>query len=615
MRNLGDYHGMATRKACILSALALIAMVCTSPQMLYCLPAKRQYSLVLWNWTQPCSNLQTFTDWVSNFKSIGGTTITISVPWNQLEPQQGQFNFSYISQRLAITQSHGMNLKVEINSYYSGAQPSWLNTCDFWGGNGQPIAGSPASYADANFSNAYDALSTNIAAEFKGDGITYTPFIGPDAELKYGGWSTYDPASLQLWQQSVNASIRPSWLTNAVGDAPLPQTPPVPGPTHGTPDQIPADTAFIAFRQHILRTTEANFVNAIHAGDPGAQVSVPLGEGYRAESAQFANQDYYGLSLGANAIAHSWDFNMHSSANPSLHQSWQAAASVAAFEGISGLPTTFEFDSPTTMQAAGFSTTNIENIGSDVLAAGGNGFQVANFSYYSKLPSQYPYLVALGKELQSAPSPAQPPPDHTILLFLSNWANYDYRESTQWVYQAQFGAWRMLEQNGYAVRIINESDLSQNLSGYRGLYVAFSPPQLLPSTDAAKLYRLESSIPTIIEYGAIPGLKSQAGDTYATSSFGTVMTTDSALPIMPLSRTFVTGPGNIMTIGYPLGYMWAFQNDPAQESAFQLAAQDTFGPPTVPEPTGLALFGLGAAGATGFLWRSHRRGRNPAMWS
>lgn len=584
---------------------SLVGVVGVS-QMGYASPITRQYSLVLWNWTQPCSNLQTFSDWVSNFKSIGGTTITISVPWNQIEPQQGQFNFSYISQRLAITQSYGMNLKVEINSYYSGAQPSWLNTYDFWGSNGQPITGSPASYADTNFSTAYDTLSTNIAAEFKGDGITYTPFIGPDAELKYGGWSTYDPASLQLWQQSVNASTRPSWLASVVGNAPLPQTPPVPGPTIGTPDQTPADTAFIAFRQQLLRTTAADFVNAVHAGDPNAQISVPLGEGYRSESAAFANQDYYGLSLGANAIAHSWDFNMHSATNPSLHQSWQAAASVAAFEGITGLPTTFEFDSPATMQAAGFSTAQIEQIGTDVLAAGGSGFQAANFSYYSTLPSQYPYLVALGKELQTAPAPAQPPPNHTILLFLSNWANYDYRESTQWVYQAQFGAWQMLKQNGYAVRIINESDLSQNLSGYRGLYVAFSPPQLLPSTDAAELYRLESSIPTIIEYGAIPGVKSRAGDTYATSTFGTVMTTDSALPIMPLSQTFVTGPGNIMTIGYPLGYMWTFQNNLAQERAFQLAAQDTFGSPAVPEPASLALFGAGVAVVLSFCWRRLR---------
>ena len=114
-------------------------------------------------------------------------------------------------------------------------------------------------------------------------------------------------------------------------------------------------------------------------------------------------------------------------------------------------------------------------------------------------------LVEFSKRIATTqPIAEPPPPEQTILLFVSKWANYCYREKTEWLHDAQFGAWRMLTSRGLPVRFICEDNFDENLSRYRGLYVAFSPPELMPQTAQAKLSLLEQQVPSIIELGAAP---------------------------------------------------------------------------------------------------------------
>ena len=541
--------------------------------------ARREYSIVLWNWTAPCANLNTFRRWARDGKHIGVTTITISVPWNKLEPQRGRYEFSYIARRLASAHKLGLRLRVLINTYYNGVRPGWLKVDNWRGPHGHTLPNSPASINDPRFWKAWEPLCTRLAAKFRGRHVIWSPFIGPDGELKYGGWATFDQASLRLWRKSIAAHLRPGWLKRVVGGARLPATPPMPGPTHGLPDRNPADRAFIAFRQHTWRVAVRRFVRAIRQGDPHGFISVPLGESYRSQSAKFANLDYYGLSRGANEIVHSWDFYMHSAAHPHEHQAWEAAASIAAFQGITGLPALFEFDSPATMRNDGFSTPLLEHIARDVLQCGGHGFQAANFSYFHQMPSQYPFLAFFGKILSETPAYAPAPPNRTVLLFVSKWADYSYRESTDWLHQAQFGAWRMLRRNGYAVRFICEDDLRENLTGYRGLYVAFSPPQLIPPYESARLAKLEHAIPSIVEEPGIPAVKPGRMNTYtAHTPIGRLMTSDVHLPVAPMKKVLRTGPGRRVVLGYPLGYMWICGHDhPAQQRALKWAIQRTWG--------------------------------------
>src|SRR5438477_13094183 len=77
----------------------------------------REFSFDLWDWTGPCRDLNQFRVWAKDLKSIDVTRLEISAPWNLLEPEPNQYDFSFIAERLAIAKSLGLGLGIRINSY------------------------------------------------------------------------------------------------------------------------------------------------------------------------------------------------------------------------------------------------------------------------------------------------------------------------------------------------------------------------------------------------------------------------------------------------------------------------------------------------------------------
>ncbi|MGC8540532.1 MAG: hypothetical protein ACP5QA_07865, partial [Phycisphaerae bacterium] len=460
----------------------------------------REFSLTLWNWNPSCAKLNAFRRWAKDFKSIGGTEIYISAAWNRLEPKPGDYHFGFIARRLAVARKIGLRLGVRISSYWGGATPKWLKVNKWESASGQVAQGGIPSINDPRFWRAFSPFCKQLAQHFRGQGVDWCAFIGSQAENKYGSWCTFDPASLKLWAKSIHAKPRPHWLARIVGNAPLPQTPRVPGETHGMPDRSPADLAFIAFRQENWRVALRRFNAAIRAGDPESRIVVQLGESYRRGSAQMSNLDYYGMSRSADKILQSYDFWWHA------HQGiWEMQADLAAFQGITLKPVVIEFDSPGGMASVGYTPKFLSAMGRAAVSEG-CGIEECNAGGYKTLPSSYSYMKAWGRACQAAgPAHAvRPNPKKTILLYVSKWANYCYREPAEWLNEAQFGAWRMLTHDGFHVRMICGDNLKEDLSDYRGLYVAFSPPQLMPVAARRRLLKLESEIPTIVEVANIP---------------------------------------------------------------------------------------------------------------
>src|SRR6185437_10459165 len=162
------------------------------------------------------------------------------------------------------------------------------------------------------------------------------------------------------------------------------------------------------------RETLRKFNEAVRAGDPQAKTSAPLGESFRRGSAQMSNLDYFGLSRGAQQICHSYDFFWHPKDGD-----WMAAAAVASFQGITGIDNVaFEFDGPALIQSLGYTQAHELRIADAVLAQGA-GLKAANYSYDTKLPSQWPVLVEFGKHIAATQPYVKPPKDKTILLFVS----------------------------------------------------------------------------------------------------------------------------------------------------------------------------------------------------
>jgi hypothetical protein len=461
----------------------------------------REFSVDLWDWTTPGRDLATFKTWAADLKRVGVTRVEISAPWNLLEPKRGEYDLSFITDRLAVCKSLGLGMRVRINSFYNGATPASYRA-DFWEDfQGRAPVGTPRppSIADERFWAGYAPLCTKIAVTVKGEDVYLNAFIGVHAELKFGDWWSYDASCLTKWRDAVRD--RPAWLTEVAGDAALPDKPPVPRDTAGRPDNSPVSKAWIAFREALWRDAMQRFTAACRAGDADVKISAPLGESFRRESAKFANLDYHGLSRGASQIVHSYDFYWHTS-----DDDWHAAAAVAAFRGITGVDNiAFEFDGPNLIQNLGYDEARQVRIAQAAMSENA-GLKASNYSYYD-LPSTHPVLARFAALIPSvARARATATPEKTILLFVSKWANYCYREPSEWLHDAQFGAWRMLASKNLPVRIICEDNLDDDadLSRYRGLYVAFSPPELIPPTRRAKLDALQRRLPSVVELTQAP---------------------------------------------------------------------------------------------------------------
>lgn len=449
-------------------------------------------SFDIWDWTRPCQDLELFDIWAEDLAQLGFTRVEISAPWRLLEATPGEYDFTFISDRLSICKKYGLGMRLRINSYYSGAVPDWYDG-DFWtNSNGDIVGIRIPSIIDERFWSHYSRMCTALTRTFSGEDIFYNAFIGVHAELKWADWWTFDISSLALWRESIQ-NPRPDWLKKVAGDeVVLPERPEVPPMTQGEPDRNPSARAFIAFREHCWRRAVERFNEAIIEGDPNAKVSAPLGESYRRESAHMSNLDYWGLSRGASQVVHSYDFFWHHQDEP-----WQAAASVKAFQGITGLPVNFEFDGPSLMDTHGYTVEQLSAIGEQAASVGA-GLKFANYSYSDRLPSEHPTIVELMKVWNGFDTPfVSPPREETVLLFVSKWMNYSYRESTEWLHDAQFGIYKSLRDKNIAVRFICEDNLQEDLSEYKSIIYACLQRDVLPEKDLLALEALNLPVDSI----------------------------------------------------------------------------------------------------------------------
>jgi hypothetical protein len=535
----------------------------------------------MWDWTAPCQDIRLFEKWVADLKGLGFTCVEISLPWKRLEPQPGVYDFSWCDERLAICKQVGLAMRWRVNSYYAGATPDWYKGATWKAADGADAPQNPPSIMDKVFWDSFGPLCTELARRYRGENVIFSPFLGIHAELKWSDWWSYDDATLCAWRAATTASPRPEWLADVTGAAysgAFPDRPTPPSLTAGLPDLDPVNRAWIAFREHCWRDAVAHFVAAIHKGDEGARISSPLGESYRKESAAFSNLDYWGLTRGATEVVHSYDFFWHVK-----EPAWLADASVTAFQGITGLPVYFEMDGEQATLGQGHTFAELLAQAGMARRAGA-GLKVANYSYSEKLPSEWPLLCEFARlwKTTDVMMGIDVPKSKTTLLFLSKWANYCYRENTQWLHDAQFGVYKLLRDLDIPVRIICEDNLVEDLSEYQLLVQAFSPSEVLPESARARLDAL--SIPRIVDFPSVPPLRSR--DTSAQAGgFTDVEVTHADLPtgLLDLSGFgdcrlqagnvgLCAKRGQTLSLGYSIGYMYLHGTRPSgQQGVFQWA--------------------------------------------
>ena len=334
-------------------------------------------------------------------EKIGLTRLEISAPWNELEPEPGKIRPFLHEKRVAIAKQLGLGTRIRINSFWAGAMPAWSQADKWSDATQKPIQGFVIpSISDERFWEHYGPMCTAIARRFRGEDIYYNSFIGMHAELKYGDWWTYDPSSLKRWRDAIHATPRPTWLIRVVGDAELPDFPPVPKPTRGVPDNSPVE-------QGVYRVSRADlWRDASSAGStlrfmPATQrrISAPLGESYRRESAKFSNLDYWGLSRGCEQIVHSYDFFWHQSTIPGCSSDDGCVSGHHRIENIA-----FEFDGPDLCRKT-FTTDESRSSASPMRPCAkvpGSRWRIIRDS--PQLPSTWPILARIGGSLLAASS-------------------------------------------------------------------------------------------------------------------------------------------------------------------------------------------------------------------
>lgn len=534
---------------------------------------RAEISFDIWDWTEPCKNIALFDTWVSDLAAMGVTRIEISVPWRALEPEAGRIDLQWLEERLAVCKRHNLGMRLRINSYYGGATPAWYDGDTWIAEDGSPAQGAPPSIMDERFWAHYGPLCTAIARHCRGEDVYFNAFIGIHAELKWADWWHYDAATLARWRAAIQHP-RPEWLQDVVDDSEaLPERPLIPAHTQGIPDTLPASRAIIAFREWCWREAVRRFEAAIRVGDPDAKISAPLGESYRIGSAQMSNCDYWGLSRGAAQVVHSYDFFQHGGDG-----AWEAAASVDAFRGITGLPVSFEYDSEGSTLGLGYSIPHLMALGRQAARAGA-GLKIANYSYHAPLPSARSLPPLLIQQWRDSTPRASYRTNHqtgresTVLLFFSKWANYSYREPAGqhgfgWLHDAQFGVYKLFQDLGIPVRIVCEDNLNEDLSGYRAVFMALSPPALMPRSAREKLASL--ALPRIADYEDIPPLRTALSPPQA-QGLAAVRLVDDSAPIGPADFSGMAGyafgleadgatfaayrPGHVV-LGYPIGLIY-----------------------------------------------------------
>jgi hypothetical protein len=197
----------------------------------------------------------------------------------------------------------------------------------------------------------------------------------------------------------------------------------------------------------------------------------------------------------------------------------------------------------------------------------------------AELPSTSASIKYAGEQVRNAKDFAEPvvDPAKTILLFYSKWANYRYREQTDWLHDAQFGYWKLLRDMSIPTRVICEDNLGENLASYKGIVMAFSPMDLMPKKDQETLRKI--GIPMITDISSTPNLRPTQAQTISGEA-GQITTPgglswNSMLDLSILGQGFTYGlkcdnknllayRPKLAILGFPLGYYYLHGADEQQ---------------------------------------------------
>lgn len=441
--------------------------------------AALDYAFTIWDWNVAWTDRRLFETTIRQIAERGFTKVELGVPWASVEVEPGNCQFDEVALRLRYVTEHGLHVRFRVNLQ---DPPPWFGRDVMRLPDGLPLDKGygprprriPSLFNDDQLERQHE-WARQVAAHFGGDGHEYTLGVGLHFELKYGGWCTYEPSARRKYRE---------WLLSQYGEVGrlnlawgtafrsfdevqpiVPEAVNVAIPVLSPSERCAAD--WIRFREERLRLVVASLIAAIRVGDPTAVVSVPLGEGFRSASAEFGNQDIYGLSRGADNVVFSYDFFVHGP-----HELWRMRQLVQTYGDITGLPVKVELDGVDGGTYGRYGDEAMFDFAVEAVRAGAAGINVANYTQrrqWTENLDQFPFMVRLGNylaDIRTGREQIRLRGPIRGLFYFPKWTYYTHRAPTETVHAAHLGFRQLFSDAGIELRAVTDENLlTEDLEG------------------------------------------------------------------------------------------------------------------------------------------------------
>jgi hypothetical protein len=534
-----------------------------------------EYAMNVFDWTIGWTDYELFRRMVDQLPALGFTTVELGVPWDSVEKAPRSYDFSEVDKRVAYVEEKGLRLRLRVNVQdYPGwfspelmARPDGTTNLRSYGHR----TGVP-SFFDGKTTGVQARWVNAVARHYAGRSYEYTLGIGVHFELKYGGWNSYErPAvvGFRNWlakRYTDIASLNRAWGTDYATFGAV--DPPVPAPTPSpvdstTPDTSESNADWVRFREESLAGLVARYYRGIRANDTTAMISSPLGETFRAQSAEFGNQDIAGLSRHADTVVFSYDFFI----GGGFESLWNVKTMVKTYRDITEVPVKLEIDGPGTYDAYG--EDYIFQAGVAALDAGAAGLNVANYTYERDWVENLAQFQALGRlgdhiaQRNNGPTLAEPSPE--ILLYVSKWTQYAFRSPVEWLHRYQFGMLSLLLEQGVAVRVVTDENLMDTPPAElcRRYSVAVLPYDVVVDERIrSRLGRLLQCIPAMQDMRLAETAPAESGisQTFGVRAVASAEPLEAGVESTEVLRSFAIGaPIRVQGLGQPTASQFVYE--------------------------------------------------------
>ena len=226
-------------------------------------------------------------EYVDRSKEIGYNTISLDIPWGQVEREPGVFDFTRFDDLIAYTANRG---------YYLQLKPWWVRcsypiwVCPELEQECHPAEGKTwapqLTFADRELTELISRYSSEIARRYRGyPNVVYTPVCGPSAEMEYshGQYCDYGPVATARFAEWLAekygriATLNEAWESKRA-DFAAARAPYLGNKAkRDLPDLDPAYLDFMAFREDMLKKLMTSIHAAMKAADPDCQLGIQVG--------------------------------------------------------------------------------------------------------------------------------------------------------------------------------------------------------------------------------------------------------------------------------------------------------------------------------------------------